>query len=355
MWEILHVVGIYLVVALLAGLIAYLGNHMGRQIGRKKMSVLGLRPKHTSHFITTLTGSLIAIITLTLFAVVSEPVRQLLTGKDKLEKQIGELTKILRAKEEQVREFDKKLHQGRITYGVGEPILMFTLYPGLGQIRVRAQLSAALSAANLEAILKNNTIAAQNKEEPLNSDSALVQCSDSVVAEFMQQLSSQSRVVGVRIYAAQNCLYRDPIPVKLEIMAVSLVFREGETVNSQALAPNHPRFIKLWYDFLDKMKKNALRKGMIEVNNSLGGGLNDEDLARVSAELDNLTGSGTLVAVAKRDLYQTSPLDVRIEVRPDAVQTGRPSPTVSRAGRHAPTSLVTPSLVTSRTGKRPPR
>src|ERR1022692_3638810 len=90
-WGLLHVLGLYLLVGLLAGLIAYLGNDVGRKIGRKKMSVLGLRPRHTSNFITTLTGPIIAIVTLTLFAAFSEPVRQLLRGTDQLEKRNIEL------------------------------------------------------------------------------------------------------------------------------------------------------------------------------------------------------------------------------------------------------------------------
>ena len=76
----LRIVSIYLVVGFLAGLIAYLGNDLGRKIGRKKMSVLGMRPRHTSNFMTILTGSVIALSTLTFFAAVSEPVRQLLLG-----------------------------------------------------------------------------------------------------------------------------------------------------------------------------------------------------------------------------------------------------------------------------------
>ena len=77
---ILRVLLIFLLVAILAGGIAMLGNQLGRKIGRKKMTVFGMRPRHTSIFITTITGSLIAILTLGLAMIGSQDVRDLITG-----------------------------------------------------------------------------------------------------------------------------------------------------------------------------------------------------------------------------------------------------------------------------------
>ena len=50
--------------AVLSGLVAWLGNKLGRQVGRRKMSLFGLRPRHTSNVITVATGSLIFLVTL---------------------------------------------------------------------------------------------------------------------------------------------------------------------------------------------------------------------------------------------------------------------------------------------------
>ncbi|MGV8123911.1 MAG: DUF3084 domain-containing protein [Candidatus Xenobiia bacterium LiM19] len=50
------------------GLLAYLGNQFGRQVGRRKMSFLGLRPRHTSILITVAVGMFISLFTITMIA-----------------------------------------------------------------------------------------------------------------------------------------------------------------------------------------------------------------------------------------------------------------------------------------------
>lgn len=306
---------IYAVVAVLAGAIAYLGNQLGRKIGRKKMSLFGMRPKNTSNFITTLTGSLIAILTLTLFAIVSEQVRQLLVGIDRLEQRLVYLT-------EQVRKKEQLLTQGRIVYGVGEPILLGTVNPALGDDQLRKQVQAAISAANAQAIMKNNKMAAQRQEPLLDADESLLQWDNAAVDNLLLTLRSENKIVGLRIEAGQNCLFRDKVPIRLETMPVTLVFKEGEVVASKTLQGSSPKIIREWYDFLDEMRANALHKGMIPINDSLGGGISEQDLSQLINGIEALKGKATLVAIARRDLYQTSPLDVRVEVKPAAASVG---------------------------------
>jgi len=77
---------------------------------------------------------------------------------------------------------------------------------------------------------------------------------------------------------------------------------------------NSSKVLLEWYAFLEQMRTTALRQQMIEINGSLGG---ETDVVRIVEDIERLKGPGHLVAIAKRDLYQTSPLDVNIEVRPD--------------------------------------
>lgn len=305
----LHALVIYLISALIAGWIAYLGNQVGRKIGRKKMSVLGMRPRHTSIFITTLTGSLIAVITLTLFAIFSEPVREILRGTRALEERLSILQQEVAIREKQLRE-------GRIVWGIGSPILLGTLNPALSSEQLRAQINAALSAANSLSIARNNEIASQMKEPPLAPDTQLLQSEPDNIDNLLQELSTASNVTGLRVVAAKNCLYKDEVPVHLETMPVTRIFREGEEVASRSVNPNNPQLLLEWYGFLEEMKIRALRKGMIQINDSLGGEITGDAFLQMVAELSKLKGQGRLVAVANRDLYQTSRLDVRIEVKP---------------------------------------
>jgi len=58
--------GIFLIIALVAvsGLIAYVGDIVGRRMGRKRLSLFGLRPRHTAIVISVAAGMLITLLTL---------------------------------------------------------------------------------------------------------------------------------------------------------------------------------------------------------------------------------------------------------------------------------------------------
>lgn len=83
-------VGIRMIVimAIVGALIAYIADKMGSKIGKKKLSVFGLRPKYTSILLTALSGSIIAVLTISVMAIASQSARTALFGMDKLQKEL---------------------------------------------------------------------------------------------------------------------------------------------------------------------------------------------------------------------------------------------------------------------------
>src|SRR6202011_1659111 len=66
---------IVLGITIVAGVIAYIGDRVGHQVGRKRLTLFGLRPKYTSTIVAVATGMLIAL-SVTLVALVgSQQVR----------------------------------------------------------------------------------------------------------------------------------------------------------------------------------------------------------------------------------------------------------------------------------------
>jgi len=45
-----------LVLAVVGGVIAFIGDRLGTRIGKKKLSIFGLRPRHTAVIVTIFTG-----------------------------------------------------------------------------------------------------------------------------------------------------------------------------------------------------------------------------------------------------------------------------------------------------------
>lgn len=66
------------VLVLIGGVIAYFGDRIGMKVGRKRLTLWGLRPKHTSIIVTIVTGVLIAASTIGVMSLVSQDARDAL-------------------------------------------------------------------------------------------------------------------------------------------------------------------------------------------------------------------------------------------------------------------------------------
>ena len=77
-----------LVIGIMGGAIAYIGDRLGSKVGKKKLSILGLRPKHTSIIVTIITGICIASVTIGMTAIVSRDVRTALFGMEEIKYQL---------------------------------------------------------------------------------------------------------------------------------------------------------------------------------------------------------------------------------------------------------------------------
>lgn len=86
-------VGIRLIIimAIVGGLIAYIADKMGSKIGKKRISLFGLRPKHTSILLTVLSGMIISTLTIGVVTISSESARTALFGMEKIQKELKSL------------------------------------------------------------------------------------------------------------------------------------------------------------------------------------------------------------------------------------------------------------------------
>jgi hypothetical protein len=91
------VYGIMLIVVLVltGGVIAFIGDRLGSKVGKKKLSLFGLRPRHTSILVTIITGILITTVTFGILAIASKDVRTALFGMNKLKAELNEKQSML--------------------------------------------------------------------------------------------------------------------------------------------------------------------------------------------------------------------------------------------------------------------
>ncbi len=81
------------IVLIISGLIAFIGDWVGLKIGKKRVTIFGLRPHHTAIVITIISGILIAIITVTILAISSNDVRTALFGMEELKEKLSYLSR----------------------------------------------------------------------------------------------------------------------------------------------------------------------------------------------------------------------------------------------------------------------
>lgn len=66
------------VLVLVSGFIAYFGDLLGRKMGKRRLTLFGMRPRYTAIVVTTITGMLIATLTLATMMTISKTLRHVL-------------------------------------------------------------------------------------------------------------------------------------------------------------------------------------------------------------------------------------------------------------------------------------
>jgi len=80
---------LFSIIMLMGALIAFLGDRIGMRVGKRRLSLFGLRPRHTSIVITIMTGMLIALATFASLVVVSEDVRMAVFHIDEIRRALA--------------------------------------------------------------------------------------------------------------------------------------------------------------------------------------------------------------------------------------------------------------------------
>lgn len=155
--------GIMLIVVLVltGGVIAFIGDRLGSKVGKKKLSLFGLRPKHTSILVTIITGILITTVTFGILAIASKDVRTALFGMNKLKAELNEKQSMLEEASGALVNVKNDLNTTKEEYAKSKKDLEET----------QEDLEIAQQAAEL---LRQEQVALQNRNQELWSDNQIL-------------------------------------------------------------------------------------------------------------------------------------------------------------------------------------
>ena len=168
------------------GVIAFIGDKLGTKIGKKRLSIFNLRPRHTSMIITVITGSLITALSMGTLAVVSKDVRTALFGMEELNATM-ESTKI------ELKKVSDELFLTQEEYQKAEENLA-TSEKEIATLKTEQEELVAeserLKTGNEQLVREKSELTAENKN--LTSTNSELEADNKKLAEFNVTLTSEN-------------------------------------------------------------------------------------------------------------------------------------------------------------------
>ncbi|MBV9270853.1 MAG: DUF3084 domain-containing protein [Candidatus Eremiobacteraeota bacterium] len=218
--DIVRGIGIVLFIALVAGGIAYVGDRVGHQVGRKRLTLFGIRPRYTSTIIAVGTGMIIALV-VTLGAIIAS--QQVKTAFFRLNSINAEIVRL----QAQQRELESKVQNGRIVLNTGTLMSQNALILTPNQTPAERLTSIKQYYQNTVQFLNTNYVPPLRRfVPPLDVDKLLADQANSIK---LQSMLSRSNVI-VLAATDQNLYERDPIHFNLDFYPDQLIFGASEPI-----------------------------------------------------------------------------------------------------------------------------
>jgi uncharacterized protein (DUF3084 family) len=321
-----------LLLILIGGAIAYSGNYVGRQIGKKRLTLFNLRPRYTAIAITVLSGILIALTTLGVMLMISQNARTALLGLENLKNEIKIKGNQLEATKSEIeklnlqqKELENKLktargevlnlqsikeklsqrlensRKGQVLFKIGEVIAVSLIQAGPEKTKLENGLRGILSAAD-------QTIRGLG----VKGNKHLIYMAPTDFDQAAEKLSSDNKVYLVKLSATRNVLWGEEVPAKFELTENRLIYKAGDEIASRdilvGLQPSEieQEIMKLLRD----SHQSARTAGVLP---DASGGMGSIPYAQISELAKKIKSNNKAVAIkvqANKDIYLIGPLDI---------------------------------------------
>ncbi len=286
--------GIYLIIVMVitGGAIAFIGDKLGTKIGKKRLSIFGLRPRHTSMVITVITGALITGLSIGSMAIISENVRTALFGLEELNAAMASTKESLNVvTEELVKTQEEYQRAGEDLENSKQEIESLKTEQNelkeeserlkIGNERLEEEntdLAAQnnnLTASNSELSAQNNNLAASNSElsaqnESLTSSNAELESANKQLGEFNVTLTADNEKLS-----KDNAILEEHAKnLRAGLIAMregDIILKAGEVLSSGTIQGNRPaEEIRADIDKLaDEATRNLAERFGVEMDGSL--------------------------------------------------------------------------------------
>lgn len=209
------------ILIVLSGAIAIVGNAVGRNIGRRRLSLLGMRPRHTAQVITVLTGMLITVTTLLVVLALSQEARVALFRLNEVLRETRRLEGEIRKQEDRLRQ----LALGDIAYLTNQEVVRDVIDGAQPTRIVRERVLAVVERAT--------ELARENGIGPDSAGNTLQLTPPNLSWDAVVNLVDQRDTSTVfRLVASQNTLRGEPLPVFVQMFDNRRAYAQGAVLVS---------------------------------------------------------------------------------------------------------------------------
>ena len=372
-------VTLILVIVITGGIIAFFGDRIGTRVGKRRMTLWGLRPRYTSIIITILTGILIAGATMGVLTIISYDVRTALFGMEALKTQtraladeVAERNRELAAaraeiakknqefaatnqriaaiaKEIQSLQANKQALDARIaslssaraelqkdidrlnelTANLRKGIATVregTIVLRAGEVLAVNVIQGGGSAAELEQRLGDYMQAAnqtlRNRFQIQDPKLDLIFIPRSHAEEVLAFLAARPEAIVLRLLSAGNVVVGEPVIGQFEVFPNRLVFDQGAQVLSDKVdfSGDTKEAEQILAIFLKRVNEMAVQQGIIPdpLQGTVGAVSMEQYFASLN-QLRRLKGLVEISAATTEKIYSAGPLRITIQIQPATV------------------------------------
>ena len=219
--EIIRGIGNLAFVMAIAGAVAYVGDRVGHQVGRRRLTLFGIRPRYTSTIIAIATGMIIALVVSLAAIFASEQVKTAFFKLNSINQQIGEL-------QARQRDLEAKVNTGRLVLPVDT--LMVPFYRIIPQSASASRRLATIRDYYFFAVKYVNAnyprLGLKSYAIPTDADKRLKGLSTDLTTAA--QLSQAN--VMLTVTSDQNLFENDQIHFAINVTADIRYFQKGQVI-----------------------------------------------------------------------------------------------------------------------------
>lgn len=309
--EIARGIGNVLLVMLLAGVVAYVGDRVGHQVGRRRLSIFNIRPRYTSTIVAIATGVVIALVVTLVAIFASHEVKTAFFQLSSINAQIDRL----QAKE---RMLEAKVNNGHLVVPVDA--LMVPYARIISRNSTAASRFATIQDYYANAVRYVNAmyprLGLRPYESPPDIDKKLHTLADAISTNAQQ---SQANIM-LSVTSDQNLFQNDQIHFELNAIPDVRFFEKGQAIFTLRIPGASGVSAANAVGQLEGAVSAVARK--LNIPEYLAGSVTAEQLLPSAGEMQRMLakkGTFLLTAYAAEDVYPHLggiPIDIALTPQP---------------------------------------